>query len=189
FAWLDPRPLAAAPAEVGLRALARLLMTVGGREYTPRLERLERLHERISGGLERGATLGVCRLVPRRGQILVVREAAGMDTCPVRPGARLLWDGRFEITVRARGRGTRSDLTLGPLGRDGWAEVCAAVPELRRSPIPAPARPALPSLRDAAGVAAVPHLAYRRGGGDTFTLGSCRFAPIHGLAERVFTVA
>ena len=187
FAWLDPGPLAAAPAEVGLRALARLLMTVGGREYTPRLERLERLYERVSEGLERGATLGGCRLVPRRGRLLVVREPAGVETCPVRPGARVLWDGRFEITVR--GRGTRSGLTLGPLGRDGWAEVCAAMPELRRTPIPAPARPALPSLRDAAGVAAVPHLAYRRGGGGTFTVGRCGFAPNHGLADRVFTVA
>jgi tRNA(Ile)-lysidine synthase len=187
FAWLDPAPLLAAPEEVGLRALARVLMTVGGAEYTPRLERLERLYARISAGLERGATLGGCRIVPRRGQLLVVREAAATREIPMRAGQSLRWDGRFEVSVGRRARAGR--LGLGALGSAGWAEARAAAPELRESPIPAPARTALPALRDARGLLAVPHLGYERADSAGLGLESCRFRPARGLTSSAFTVA
>ncbi len=53
--------LAAAPREVGLRALAQLLMAVSGQSYRPRFERLERLFDRLDavGG---GCTLHGCRV-------------------------------------------------------------------------------------------------------------------------------
>src|SRR5690606_5779022 len=41
-------PYRAAPAEIALRCLSHCLMTVGGGAYTPRLERLERLHGTLS---------------------------------------------------------------------------------------------------------------------------------------------
>src|SRR6185312_1547355 len=50
--------LTAAPREIGLRALAKLLMAVSGQPYRPRFERLERLFDLIAeGGLGRGCTL------------------------------------------------------------------------------------------------------------------------------------
>lgn len=62
---LDPAALAAAPREVGLRALAALLMRVGGQGYRPRFEALERLFDDIAGGtLGGGATLHGCRIAP-----------------------------------------------------------------------------------------------------------------------------
>ncbi len=62
---LDPAVLAAAPREVGLRALAAVLMAVGGQAYRPRFESLERLFDRITGpGLGAGATLHGCHLRP-----------------------------------------------------------------------------------------------------------------------------
>jgi tRNA(Ile)-lysidine synthase len=62
---LDPAALAAAPREVGLRALASVLMTVGGQAYRPRFESLERLFDRIGGaGLGAGATLHGCHIRP-----------------------------------------------------------------------------------------------------------------------------
>ena len=62
---LDPLALAAAPREVGLRALAGLLMRMSGQEYRPRFEALERLFDRLaSGNLGGGATLSGCRLAP-----------------------------------------------------------------------------------------------------------------------------
>src|SRR6185312_16781623 len=55
---LDARALLAAPREVGLRALAALLMVVSGEGYRPRFEALERLFDSIANGqLGRGATL------------------------------------------------------------------------------------------------------------------------------------
>jgi tRNA(Ile)-lysidine synthase len=62
-AYVDTAALASAPHEVGLRALARLLMTVSGQAYRPRFERLARLFARIAayevGG---GCTLHGCRI-------------------------------------------------------------------------------------------------------------------------------
>ncbi len=62
---LDAAALAAAPREVGLRALAAVLMAVGGQAYRPRFEALERLFEAIVRGiLKGGATLHGCRVAP-----------------------------------------------------------------------------------------------------------------------------
>jgi tRNA(Ile)-lysidine synthase len=62
---LDPAALAAAPRELGLRALAALLRNVSGTPYRPRFAALERLHGLIAeGALQGGATLAGCRLGP-----------------------------------------------------------------------------------------------------------------------------
>ena len=60
---VDAKGLAAAPREVGLRALAQLLMAVSGQTYRPRFERLERLFDKLRDGrLGGGATLHGCRV-------------------------------------------------------------------------------------------------------------------------------
>jgi tRNA(Ile)-lysidine synthase len=62
---VEAAALTAAPREVGLRALARLLMTVSGQAYRPRFERLERLFDRIADGrLGAGCTLHGCKIAP-----------------------------------------------------------------------------------------------------------------------------
>lgn len=62
---LDAARLAAAPEEIGLRALARLLMQVSGRAQRPRFEQLQRLFAAIcKRGLARGATLHGCLIRP-----------------------------------------------------------------------------------------------------------------------------
>ena len=62
---LDAAALAAAPREVGLRALASVLMAVGEQAYRPRFESLERLFDRIAGArLRGGATLHGCQIRP-----------------------------------------------------------------------------------------------------------------------------
>jgi len=61
---LDPAPLAAAPRELGLRALAALLQLVSGATYRPRFAALERLHGQIAQGGFAGATLAGCALRP-----------------------------------------------------------------------------------------------------------------------------
>ncbi len=194
FAWLEPGPLAAAPEELGLRALARVLRTVGGAEYGPRQGPLARLHGRISAGLIRGATLGGCRILPRRGRLLVAREARNLPELTLRPGQALHWDGRFQVALR-RGpsvpcdRRETADLSLGPLGTAGWSELKtgASAPETAR--IPAPARASLPALRDAEGLLAVPQLGYQRPESAATGLNICRFRPRNPLIISAFTVA
>ena len=79
---LDPAALAAAPREVGLRALAAVLMAVGGQAYRPRFESLERLFDRIAGrALGGGATLHGCQIRPAP-----AAEFCGPSTWLVRAG-------------------------------------------------------------------------------------------------------
>ena len=69
---LDPAALAAAPRELGLRALAHVLMQVGGQGYRPRFEALERLFDRLTAGtLGGGATLHGCRIAPAGARLRV----------------------------------------------------------------------------------------------------------------------
>ncbi len=72
---LDPVALAAAPREVGLRALAALLMAVSGQPYRPRFEALERLFDRIAAG-----TLGAAS--PSMAVTLGLRPAARAILAP-----------------------------------------------------------------------------------------------------------
>ena len=192
FLDLDPAAFAGVSAEVSLRALARCLMAVGGAGYTPRLERLERLHACLRAGLAKAVTLGGCRVVPRGARWLVVREPGRTAATALPPGGRLLWDGRFEV-VLARGKAAKGgEMTVGPLGSAGWRDLAAALEKAgagdRAARIPAPARGALPALRDAAGLAAVPPLGYFRDPGAAKRLKECRFAPTNGLTSQAFTV-
>lgn len=64
---LDPAILAAAPAEVGLRALAAVLMEVSGQGYRPRFDALERLYQRVvRNELRGGCTLHGCHIGPAK---------------------------------------------------------------------------------------------------------------------------
>lgn len=57
--------LLAAPREVGLRAMAQVLMGISGQPYRPRFERLERLFDSIAQDrLGSGRTLHGCRIGP-----------------------------------------------------------------------------------------------------------------------------
>ncbi len=193
YCRVDGAGLAAAPEEISLRALARALMCIGGRTYTPRLERLERLHRALgSGSLSVARTLAGCRITPHRGGVLICREpAAAKDRLSVAPGARIVWDHRFLIDIAAaKGGAGTPQATLERLGRHGWAEVAAADPSLRGTVIPAAVRPSLPALKDHDGVLAVPHLGYRRRGTDVGTLSirEIRFYPGQPLAGTRFAV-
>lgn len=65
---VDASALRAAPREVGLRALAGVLMAVSGQTYRPRFERLERLFDSIvQDQLGAGRTLHGCRIGPAAG--------------------------------------------------------------------------------------------------------------------------
>ena len=172
---LDAAALAAAPAEIGTRALAALLLMVSGAAYPPRGERLERLYRRLAGGgLGGGATLGGCRVLPRRGGLLVCREPAAMaPPAPARPGAVVTWDGRFRLRLTA---GAPAGLRLGPAD---------TAPGPRR--LPSAARFGMPALRDDTGdvVAAAVLGSGQLGGAPP---GSLLFRPRRPLTGAGFTV-
>ena len=211
YARLDTGILADAPREASLRALSRVLLAVGGGTYTPRLERLERLHGVLIGAEPPPPrTLAGCRLSCHRGVVLVCREAAKVvDEVRVSPGARLHWDGRFVVAfarTRSRpvpsraeariardgtsGRREPAALLLRRLGADGWRQIAAAAPGLRGSAIPAAVRPTLPALWRSGRVVAVPHLGYRSEDGEADpAIVRLDYAPAQALATARFTVA
>ncbi len=130
--------LALAPRPQGLRALARLIQSVGGGAYAPRRERLERGYEWLAGGQGRGMTLGHCRFLRHRGRCFVLTEEA---PAPIGAG---------------RGRAWR------PLGAAGWRRFRDRHPAPDGFPALCGAR--LPALWRGPRLEAVPALGYRRKG-------------------------
>lgn len=157
FAELDATALAAAPIEIGLRALAAVLTTVGGADYPPRLESLERLYRELPDGLAGGRTLGGCQLSAKPGRILVCREPAAVAAGEAAvPGRRLLWDGRFVVGLPVA---APTGLTVAAVGRAGAVRLAADGCGIG---VPAVVRATLPGLFDGNGLAAAPTVGWRR---------------------------
>ena len=199
YCIVDGAAFAAVPEDIGMRGLARILMCIGGQPYGPRRERLERLYGALAGGrLARPRTLGGCLVGPRRGAVLVSREAGAVaGRVPIVPGEETIWDRRFRVSIgrqwpkgQNKGQdGGRDGLALAALGRDGWTAVAAVAPEVRAPAVPAPARPTLPAIWDRDGIVAVPHLGYgRRSAGAGSLVVRTGFAPAHALAGAEFLV-
>ncbi len=170
YATLAIGPFRAAPVDIALRALARLVTTVAGGDYPPRLERVERLLAEVvsasdEGGSQGGGrTLGGCRILPWKGLLLVCREPRAAAEVAIPAGEALFWDGRFRLRLGGSARGE-----VRRLGRGGWADIVARCPELRTTRVPAPVRPSLPSLWYLDEVVSVPHFNYVRRGANAKT--------------------
>jgi tRNA(Ile)-lysidine synthase len=181
FALLDAAPIIAA-GELGVRALGRLAVTIGGARYPLRRDRLARLCTALSGTPARPRTLGGCRFVPWRGRWLVLRETArAAPPMPVGPGSTIVWDRRFTASLLPGAE----PATLSYLGANGVTEL-RATGASRDTALPRLAHPALPAIRDAAGVVAVPHLDYRRSTG--WILPTLRFCPASPLTGAGFQI-
>jgi len=170
FAWLDPAKLAGQPEELVLRLLAAVTRTIGGRDFPPRLERLQRLR----AGLGTRRSFAGCVLAPYRGKILVQREARGQPASTDLPEGRWVrWDNRFDIRIC----GAR-DCRIEPLGLVFGEKVT----------FPRSVLPSLPAIMDKHGILAVPPLGYQRAGtGEAIVEG--RFAPVFPLAGTGFFLA
>jgi hypothetical protein len=131
------------------------------------------------------------RIGMSRAGVLICREpeAAGEVLQPT-PGAEVRWDNRFCMLFSKGKYAPARGLTLARLGGDGWAEIAGRQPELRKCPIPGPARASLPAFRDTNGILAVPHLRYGRHGSKPVNLGlrHLRFEPPMPLAGASFSV-
>ena len=156
-ARLPAGALLAAPEEIGLRALARLLTAVSGQEFTPRFETLARLYARLTVGPWRDATLHGC-VVRHEGEgIVITREPAqvGEDKTLLNDTA-VIWDSRFRLSLSANQSG-RFTVTAFAASRLSTESERAALLIL-----PLPLRGTVPALFDKDGLAAVPHTGYMR---------------------------
>lgn len=182
FASIDPAPIAAAD-ELGERALGRVAAVIGGVRYPIRRERLARLRAALAAAPLRARTLGGCRFMPWRGRVLALREAARIEP-PVKlsPGGSAGWDSRFLATLPFAA--TRP-VSVGALGAAGVAALGRrAVAD--DNPLPRLVYPVLPAVWDEAGLAAVPHLYWRRATDEQTA--AFTFRPLVPLFDAGFTV-
>jgi tRNA(Ile)-lysidine synthase len=187
FGALDPAVIATADSESAERLLGRVAACVGAARYPARRARLARLRAGLAARPDRARTLGGCRFVPWRGRLLVLREPAAASA-PVRlePGATLVWDRRFAVDLAPT---AASGFLLGYLGLSGAAATERPVDrqvDRDRGGLPRLIYPVLPALWDDEGLAAVPHLGYRRPG--VGALPSLSFHPANPLTRARFTV-
>ena len=196
FCRLDARAYRAAPGEIAKRALARMLLCIGGGAYGPRGAGLRRLHEALTGGAYgRGRTLGGCRILPVRRGILICREPRAVSApASLEAGDSVLWDGRFRLRSTDN-RGGLDDaggpMMVRRLDREGWSDLPRDDRQALRRILPAAVRPSLPAVCDLDGVVAVPHLGYRRRGtgcGEDLVF-SAEFRPARCLMPAAFAFA
>ena len=184
FAVLDPSAIDRVEVELADRLLGRVARCIGGAPYPLRRARIERLRAGLMDRPERARTLGGCRFVPWRGQVLVLRELAGAaPPARIEPGARVTWDRRFAVELPHRAGGA---VTLGYLGQAGAVGHANRPATTERGDLPRLAHPVLPAIWDEAGLLAVPHLGYRRAG--TADLPVLAFRPANPLSDAGFTV-
>ncbi len=147
------RAWAAAPEEIGLRALGGLLTAAGGQTYGPRFESLTRIANGMRKGPWRDSTLHGCVISRDADCILICRETAAIDhQVRADAGVPVLWDGRFRITLP-------SGLPGGPFRIAAWN---GADSQAHLADLPARLRAGLPAVYDAFGLAALPHAGYLR---------------------------
>lgn len=182
FAVIDPAPIAEA-GELGELALGRVVAVVGGGTYPVRRERLRRLRMAFGDVPLRTRTLGGCRFVPWRGRVLALREAArAASPITLAPGGSALWDRRFLATLPLAAATT---VVIGALGVAGVAAL-PRHPVEDDNPLPRLAYPTLPAISDDAGLAAVPHLSWRRA--TAGCMAALAFRPLVSLFGAGFTV-
>ncbi len=145
--------LGVADPEIALRLVSRLLRHVGATDYGPRLESLEAAVAAVLAGDARRTLNGV--VLDRRGpRLWLYREAgrAGLPVVPLTPGAPVLWDDRFRISLA---EAAPEPLWIGPLGAWPRRAIGFDPRRLSASDLPVEARDTLPAIATQDSVVAV----------------------------------
>lgn len=114
------------PEEILLRAMSRLVMAISGAAYPPRLHHTRALAKRLGDAAFSGATLGGVRVHVKGQEAFLFRESRAVQGPLVLTPEitrQTMWDGRFELAVRAPAADVPTELTLAPLGSEHWREV------------------------------------------------------------------
>ncbi len=148
----------AAPAELRVRLLQRIVARFGGHRDEPaRLAQLEKLVDVLASG-DRVATLAGCRVARSAGRIQVVREPGrkGLPELILPPGGALAWDNRFIVSACAS---HPRPLMVRAMSPQVWSLIVARRREAKLSwpGIPRAAALTLPSFWDNDRLIAVPH--------------------------------
>ncbi len=159
FCYFDPNPCRGQNQANLVPLLGDVLRCIGGGEFRPRREKLDRLALDLADRpLPAGRTLAGARILPRPDGLLICRETGRLPRrLKVGAETRGRWD-RFDWTLGggSGGIGRGGGLSVGALGRDGWRQARARLGG--DCAVPAPVRLGLPALWYRDRVLAVPHL-------------------------------
>jgi len=96
----------AAPGEIKIRLLARLLTAYGGDHPAAQLSEVERLAERLGRTGATAMTLGGCLVTPKSATLSIQREVGrGLPVLDLAPGQSAIWDARFRVSLDVRATG------------------------------------------------------------------------------------
>lgn len=162
FVTIGTEAVLGARPDTATRLLSHVLSRIGGSDYPPRLDRLQRLLKALQDDtFGAGRTAAGCRLIFMErpddqggNALLICRETAAIVSQKALDG-RQIWDGRFTVQLS----GDVSNAVLAPLGVEGWRDVVCLSPKYKQSPPgPAPVRRGLPGLWVHGRLAAAPSL-------------------------------
>lgn len=160
---IDRAGFAALPDEVARRLMQGALLWLSGAAYPPRADALARMVQALREG--RAATLWGCRLVPRAGGALLLREPRSLGP-EVALGA--VWDRRWRVTGPGPGQ-------VRAVGAEGLAQL----PDWRAAGIARAAALVTPGVWHDARLIAAPVLAPDEDYCATFTAGFGLFLLSH----------
>jgi len=177
------------PDEIALRLLSSVLTTISGNIYRPRFEKLSRLFQAIKTQAFKGGTLWGCDIFLQKENIAVCREYSAIKEKNIKPGSTLLWDDRFEITIRKHAK-LPSQLKISALGKDGVKNIIEKKEDSKIiKSIPKKLLYTIPCLKISGkhleNIIFVPHINYQHGGLPK-DLVICRFNPPKPLAGLPF---
>lgn len=114
--------------ELALRLLSRLIRALGGRDYPPRLAKLEAAYAALQTDDARQLTLAGVEMRCRRGRLTMWRETGreGLPDLRLAPGETGVWDGRFSLALDGDAPGPVIVRALGEAGRLAVRERMAA---------------------------------------------------------------
>mgnify|MGYP005842147689 CR=1 FL=1 len=119
---------------------SRLLRTVGGRPYPPRIDRVETFMAKLEKHDFKATTVAGCYIQRTQNGLLIMREQAGIvKEAAIIP--EMVWDRRFLIHSDLSG-----DYQVRPLGEEGVRALKTDWPETSQLPLPAMVHRTLPGI-------------------------------------------
>jgi tRNA(Ile)-lysidine synthase len=154
FASFDAQSFGAAPDELRLRLIARLVAAFGGQGTLARLLKLETLIARMAEPAFSAATIGGTIISRHAAEFRVFREPgrSGLPELRLAPGESAVWDRRFRVAASAALKGP---VIVRALGGSGFAALRQQHEGLRLL-LPARAGATLPSFWRRGELIAVP---------------------------------
>jgi tRNA(Ile)-lysidine synthase len=181
YASIDRSYFLSIPTEEAWRILAAALISIGGNIYTPRLNSLKIIYEKILAPVFYTSTLGGCMIVRQGHKIIIARQLPKnyQNTLMVNCKS-FLWDNRFMITFCKNNNMMSGNFKIGYLGDNKLIKDQLLKEKIKISHIPKIALASLPVVVALDKVLEVPYIAYS---GDDMRYIDCYFHPLKAISS------